>query len=206
MEFVTTRDELRTIYKTPRPTDGSIRKEMKALDGHCRSFIGKSPFVLIGSSDGAGNADVTPKGDKPGFAAVLDDTTIAIPDRPGNNRLDTLENILLHPSVGLLFLIPGMNETLRVNGEARITVDGGLRERLAIDGKEPQSVVVVTVKAAYMHCAKAFMRSDLWKPETWYDRATLPTLGQILRDQLALADSAEATDRWLDEEYKQTMW
>jgi PPOX class probable FMN-dependent enzyme len=206
MEFVTTRDQLRAIYKTPRPTDGSIRKELKALDGHCRSFIGKSPFVLIGSSDGAGNADVTPKGDKPGFADVLDDTTIAIPDRPGNNRLDTLENILLNPSVGLLFLIPGMNETLRVNGEARITVDAGLREKLAVDGKEPQSVIVVSVKAAYMHCAKAFMRSDLWKPETWYDRATLPTLGQILRDQLALADSAEATDRWLDDGYKQTMW
>jgi len=206
MKFVTSRDQLRTIYKTPRPTDGSIRKELKALDGHCRSFIGKSPFVLIGSSDGAGNADVTPKGDRPGFAAVLDDNTIAIPDRPGNNRLDTLENILLNPSVGLLFLIPGMNETLRVNGDARITVDAGLRERLAVDGKEPQSIVVVTVKAAYMHCAKAFMRSDLWKPETWHDRATLPTLGQILRDQLAVADSAEATDRRLDEEYKQTMW
>jgi len=206
MEFVTTREELRTIYKTPRPTDGSIRKELKALDGHCRSFIGKSPFVLIGSSDGEGNADVTPKGDKPGFAAILDDRTIAIPDRPGNNRLDTLENILRNPSVGLLFLIPGMNETLRVNGDARITVDAGLRERLVVDGKEPQSVVVVTVKAAYMHCAKAFMRSDLWKPERWYDRSTLPTLGQILRDQLVVAESADATDRWLDEEYKQTMW
>jgi PPOX class probable FMN-dependent enzyme len=206
MEFVTSRDELRTIYKTPRPTDGSIRKELKALDGHCRSFIGKSPFVLIGSSDGAGNADVTPKGDRPGFAMVLDEKTIAIPDRPGNNRLDTLENILLNPSIGLLFLIPGMNETLRVNGDARITIDAGLCEKLAVDGKQPQSVVVVTVKAAYMHCAKAFMRSDLWKPETWCDRATLPTLGAILRDQLALADSVEATDRWLDDSYKQTMW
>jgi PPOX class probable FMN-dependent enzyme len=206
MEFVTSRDELRAVYKTPKPTDGSIRKELKALDGHCRSFIGKSPFVLIGSSDGAGNADVTPKGDRAGFAVVLDEKTIAIPDRPGNNRLDTLENILLNPSVGLLFLIPGMNETLRVNGDARITIDAALRQRLAVDGKEPQSVVVVTVKAAYMHCAKAFMRSDLWKPETWYDRSTLPTLGRILRDQLALADSVEATDRWLDESYKQTMW
>ena len=97
--------------------------------------------------------------------------TIAIPDRPGNNRLDTLENILANPAVGLLFLIPGMNETLRVNGEARITVDAGLRERLAVDGKLPQSVIVVSVKAAYMHCAKAFMRSDLWKPESWPDRA-----------------------------------
>jgi len=206
MEFLATHDELRTIYKTPRPTDGSIRKELKALDGHCRSFIGKSPFGLIGPSDAACNAHVTPKGDRPGFAAMRDDRTVAIPDRPGNNRLDTLENIIRNPSVGLLFLIPGMNETLRVNGDARITVDGGLRERLAVDGKEPLSVIVVSVKAAYMHCAKAFMRSDLWKPETWYDRSTLPTLGQILRDQLALADSAEATDRWLDDSYKQTMW
>ena len=206
MEFVTTRDELRTIYKTPRPTDGSIRKELKALDGHCRSFIGKSPFVLIGSSDGAGNADVTPKGDRPGFAAVLDDRTIAIPDRPGNNRLDTLENILRNPSVGLLFLIPGMNETLRVNGDARITVDAGLRKRLAVDGKEPQSVIVVTVKAAYMHCAKAFMRSDLWKPDTWYDRATLPTLGKILSDQMAHAETPDDFDRSLDEAYSKTLW
>ncbi|TIS58615.1 pyridoxamine 5'-phosphate oxidase family protein [Mesorhizobium sp.] len=206
MEFLATREQLRTIYKTPRPTDGSIRKELKALDGHCRSFIAKSPFVLIGSSDGAGNADVTPKGDKPGFAAVLDDKTIAIPDRPGNNRLDTLENILLNPSVGLLFLIPGMNETLRVNGDARITIDPGLHEKLAVDGKQPQSIVVVTVKAAYMHCAKAFMRSELWKPETWYDRAMLPTLGEILRDQLALAESAGDIDRSLDKDYQKTLW
>ncbi|RUV42364.1 pyridoxamine 5'-phosphate oxidase family protein [Mesorhizobium sp. M1A.T.Ca.IN.004.03.1.1] len=206
MEFLTTRDELRTIYKTPRPTDGSIRKELKALGGHCRSFIGKSPFVLIGSSDGAGNADVTPKGDKPGFTAILDSSTIAIPDRPGNNRLDTLENIVRYPSVGLLFLIPGMNETLRVNGEAHITIDAGLRARLAVDGKQPLSVIVVTAKAAYMHCAKAFMRSELWEPETWYDRASLPTLGQIIRDQLALTESAGEIDRELDDDYRQTMW
>jgi hypothetical protein len=206
MEFLATHDELRTIYKTPRPTDGSIRKELNFLDGHCRSFIGKSPFVLIGSSDGVGNADVTPKGDRPGFAAILDNSTIAIPDRPGNNRLDTLENILRNPSVGLLFLIPGMNETLRINGDARITADAGLRERLAVDGKEPPSIIVVTVKAAYMHCAKAFMRSELWRPETWYDRASLPTLGQIIRDQLALSESAGEIDRELDEDYQKTLW
>lgn len=206
MDFIETRDELRRIYKTPEPTAGSIRKELKELDHHCRSFIERSPFVLIGSSDGAGNADVTPKGDRPGFAAILDYTTIAIPDRPGNNRLDTLENIVANPAVGLLFLIPGMNETLRVNGEARITLDASLRERLAVDGKPPLSVVVVHVKAAYMHCAKAFMRSQLWSPESWLDRATLPTLGAILRDQLALAETADATDKWLDESYRQTMW
>ncbi len=206
MDFITSHEELRRIYKTPEPDANSIRKELKRLDGHCRSFIAKSPFVLIGSSDGSGNADVTPKGDKPGFTAILDDSTIAIPDRPGNNRLDTLENIVRNPSVGLLFLIPGMNETLRVNGEARITVDANLRERLAVDGRPPLSVVVVSVKAAYMHCAKAFMRSELWKPESWPDRKTIPTLGEILRDQLALDESAAETDRWLDDAYRKTMW
>ena len=206
MDYIGAHDELRSIYKTPEPTAGSIRKELNKLDGHCRSFIARSPFVLIGSSDGKGNADVTPKGDKPGFAAILDDNTIAIPDRPGNNRLDTLENIILNPAVGLLFLIPAMNETLRVNGEARITVDAALRERLAVEGKPPQSVVVVAVKAAYMQCAKAFMRSELWKPESWPDRSAMPTLGQILRDQLAVDQSATETDRRLDEAYKQTLW
>src|SRR4051794_7733495 len=201
MEFVTTRDELRTIYKTPRPTDASMRKELRALDGHCRSFIGKSPFVLIGSADNSGNADVTPKGDRPGFVAVLDDTTIAIPDRPGNNRLDTLENIVANPAVGLIFLIPGMDETLRINGEARITVDQGLRETLAAEGKLPATMIVVAIKAVYMHCAKAFMRSQLWRPESWPERASLPTLGQILKDQLALSESADATDRWLADAY-----
>ena len=206
MDFITSHEALRKIYKTPEPTAGSIRKELKRLDGHCKSFIARSPFVLIGSSDGNGNADVTPKGDKPGFAAILDDNTIAIPDRPGNNRLDTLENIVANPAVGLLFLIPGMNETLRVNGEAKITVDPTLRERLAVEGKPPLSVVVVVVKAAYMHCAKAFMRSELWKPESWPDRASIPTLGEILRDQLALSETVEQTDRWLDDSYKKTMW
>ena len=204
MQFLTNRDELRTLYKSPG--DGAVRKELRALDPHSKGFLAKSPFVLIGSSDGNGNSDVTPKGDKPGFVAVLDDTTLAIPDRPGNNRLDTLENVVANPSVGLLFLIPGMNETLRINGTARITADSALRERLQAEGKLPTTVMVVTVKAVYMHCAKAFMRSELWAPQSWPDRAKLPTLGRILKDQLALADSAEATDRWLDEAYQESMW
>lgn len=204
MEFVGTREELRSVYK--QPGDGAVRKELRALDFHARGFISKSPFVLIGSSDGAGNGDVTPKGDKPGFVAILDDNTIAIPDRPGNNRLDTLENILVNPTVGLLFLIPGMNETLRINGTARITTDTALREKLAVEGRAPISVIVVTINAAYMHCAKAFMRSELWKPESWIDRSTLPTLGTILKDQLALSEPAAQTDAWLDEAYKKSMW
>lgn len=204
MEFITSREGLRNHYKPA--SEGSLRKEMKSLDPHAKGFLGRSPFVLIGSSDGNGNADVTPKGDKPGFVAVLDDTTIAIPDRPGNNRLDTWENVIVNPAVGLLFLIPGMDETLRINGHARITVDSGLRERLAAEGRLPASVMVVSVNAVYMHCAKAFMRSELWKPATWPDRASLPTLGRILKDQLALAESAEATDERLAKDYRASMW
>lgn len=136
MQFITSGEELRSIYKPA--SEGSLRKELKALDSHCASFIGRSPFVLIGTSDGKGHADVTPKGDRPGFVAVLDSRTIAIPDRPGNNRLDTLENLLVEPSIGLLFLIPGMDETLRINGRAKITADDGLRARFEVDGKLPQ--------------------------------------------------------------------
>lgn len=206
MDYISSREELRAIYKTPGSGDVSVRKELGRLDDHCRSFIARSPFVLIGSSDDRGNADVTPKGDRPGFALVLDDQTIAIPDRPGNNRLDTLENVLVNPAVGLLFVIPGMNETLRVSGEARITVDAELCERMAVQGKPAISAMVVTVTTAYMHCAKAFIRSKLWKPEDWPDRATLPTLGQILRDQLAVDGTAEQTDERLDKAYKATLW
>lgn len=204
MQFIETREQLRQHYKAPG--DLPLRKELKALDPHCRNFIAKSPFVLIGSSDGNGHGDVTPKGDRPGFVAVLDDNTLAIPDRPGNNRLDTLENVIANPAVGLLFLIPGMNETLRVNGTARITADEALRLELAVDGKSPASVMIVTVNACYMHCAKAFLRSALWNPEAWPPRAAMPTLGEIMKDQLALAEQAAEADRRLEEAYRKTMW
>lgn len=204
MDFITSHEELRAHYKAVH--EAALKKELPALDRHGKGFIARSPFVLIGSSDANGHADVTPKGDKPGFVAVLDDRTLAIPDRPGNNRLDTLENLVVNPAIGLLFLIPGMNETLRVNGKARITFDEALRTRLAVEGKLPLSVIVVSIGSAYMHCAKAFMRSDLWKPNTWPDRATLPTLGEILRDQVAYAPTAEEGDRRLDEAYRDSMW
>jgi len=204
LTYLASAAELRPLYNGP---SALVRaKQIERIDAHCRSFIARSPLVMIGSTHPERGADVSPRGDAPGFVQVLDEHHLAIPDRPGNNRLDTLENIIRNPSVGLLFLIPGMNETLRVNGDARITVDAGLRKRLAVDGKAPQSVIVVSVKAAYMHCAKAFMRSELWKPESWYDRATLPTLGQIIRDQLALAEAAGDIDCELDHDYRQTMW
>jgi PPOX class probable FMN-dependent enzyme len=204
MDFLSSKEELRTHYKAVH--DVAVKKELRFLDAHARNFLSKSPFVLIGSQDDDGNADVTPKGDRPGFVAVLDDVTIAIPDRPGNNRLDTFENIVANPAVGLLFLIPGMNETLRINGEGRITADAGLREKLAVDGREPATVLVVKVKAVYMHCAKAFMRSELWKPETWQPREDMPTLGAILRDHAALAETVSELDDRLDESYSKSMW
>lgn len=204
MEFITTREELRSLYKAPQ--ERAVQKELRSIDPHSRDFIAKSPFLLIGTQDADGNGDVSPKGDKPGFVVVLDERTIAIPDRPGNNRLDTFENLLLNPAVGLIFLIPGMNETLRVNGTARITADAELCARFAVEGKPALSVMIVDVRSCYMHCAKAFMRSQLWSPETWPPRDALPTLGQILKDQIAFAASAKETDEWLDEAYKKTLW
>ena len=198
MQFLTSRDELRALYKSPG--DGAVRKELKALDAHSQGFIAKSPFVLIGSSDGKGNADVTPKGDRPGFVAVLDNTALAIPDRPGNNRLDSLSNVVANPGVGLLFLVPGVDGTLRVNGTAAIHDDDDLRARFT-ERRPPATVIAATVREAYLHCAKALMRSRLWDPEAQIERSELPTLGEMLRDQLSSTEEPEPQDEML-ERYK----
>ena len=204
MQFIESHDELRSVYR--QPAELPLRKEKQRLDPHTRHFLSKSPFVLIGTQDRDGHADVTPKGDRPGFAQALDDVTLLIPDRPGNNRLDTWENIVVNPAVGLLFVIPGMDETLRVNGEARLTVDDELRQRLAVDGKPALSVLVVKIGAVYLHCAKAFMRSKLWAPETWPARSEFPSLGEIIRDQLALTENSAELDARLADSYRKTMW
>jgi PPOX class probable FMN-dependent enzyme len=204
MDFIATRSELRAIYREPH--EDTIRKELRRLDAHARRFLERSPFALLGTQDRDNNADVSPRGDRPGFVLALDDFTLALPDRPGNNRLDCWENIICNPAVGLIFLIPGMNETLRVNGHGRITVDGDLCERLAVDGRPARSALVVKIRAVYMHCAKAFMRSKLWAPETWPDRAEMPTLGEILRDQLTLSQSGADIDAALADAYAKNLW
>lgn len=204
MDFIGTHEELRAIYGTA--SDVAVRKQMDRLDAHARTFLARSPFVMIGSQGGDGLGDVTPKGDRPGFVSVLDERTIAIPDRPGNNRLDTWANVIDNPSVGLLFMVPGMNETLRINGTARLTVDTGLCERLGVNGRPAKAVLVVAVREVYMHCAKAYIRSELWNPETWPDRKELPTLGEMLRDQLAMAEPAAELDNRLADAYSKTMW
>jgi len=204
MDYVSTREELRSAFEATH--DVATKKVLRSIDGHSRRFIGKSPFLLIGSQDASGNADVSPKGDRPGFVRVLDGRTLAIPDRPGNNRLDTWENILENPAVGLIFMIPGMNETLRINGEARLTLDADLCADMQVNGRPAKAVLVVKVREVYMHCAKALIRSRLWSPDTWPPRADMPTLGTILKDQAELPGTAEAFDGILDEAYRTTLW
>ena len=165
------------------PSERAVRKQLAALDAHCRAFIQLSPFVLLGTSSASGGCDVSPKGDAAGFVLVLDDSTLVIPDRPGNRRLDSLQNILENPHVGLLFLAPGMDETLRVNGSAELVQDEDLLDRLAVDGKRPLLGILVHVEEAFLHCGKAFLRSHLWDPTAVVPRTALPSLARMISDQ-----------------------
>lgn len=159
-EIITTVAQLREVmgYPSHRVTDIAIPK----LDKHCRAFIAKSPLVFIASSDGRGNMDISPKGEPPGFVKILDDNTLAIPDRPGNHRADTFQNILENPKVGLFFLVPGKGETLRMSGTAMIVRDASLRESMVMNGKIPDFALVVNIKEAFFHCAKCMLRSRIW--------------------------------------------
>jgi len=183
MEFadtITTFEGLREVLPQPHPLVAD--KEVTHLDEHCRSFIERSPFVLIASTDGSGRIDVSPKGDPAGFVRVLDDHTLAIPDRPGNKRADTFVNVLQHPHVGLIFLIPGTKTTLRVRGRARIVRDESLLESMAISERVPQLALVVDVAEALFHCSKCIIRSKLWNSDLAVaDDETL--LARAMKDQ-----------------------
>ena len=182
--------KLRAVYRPPRAR--SVRKIQDRLDVHCRDFIALSPLCVVSSSRADGRADASPRGDPPGsLAYVLDDQTLLLPDRPGNRRLDTFTNLVERPSVGLLFLVPGLNETLRINGRAEIVTDPELLAPLAIGGKPPVSALKVTVEEAFLHCAKALIRARIWEPEARVERSRFPTYGQVLADQIAGADAAE---------------
>jgi PPOX class probable FMN-dependent enzyme len=194
---------LRDVY--PPPLERAVKKQQSALDGHMRAFIAASPFLCLGTSSAAG-ADVTPRGDQPGFVQVFDDRTLLIPDWPGNNRLDTLTNVRENAAVGLLFFVPGMLETLRVNGRAEISFDPELLARWDVNGKHPRSVLRVAVDEAFMHCGKALIRSRLWAPEARIDRASLPTYDQMLKDQTRLPDSADDMQRSLEDGYKNRLY
>ena len=171
------------------PSELAAKKSITRLDKHCRKFISRSPFVCIGTTDGAGKADVSPKGDPPGFVQVLDDKTLFIPDRPGNNRIDSMSNLLKDPAIALLFLIPGFDETLRVNGKASVIRDQTLNAASIVKGRAPKIGIKVTVDTAFLHCAKALKRSHLWDPKSLQDRKTMPSLGQMIIEQTTPPDN-----------------
>ena len=187
-----TPDDLRQLYGAPM--ERAVRKEIPALDVHCTRFIALSPFVVVSTTDLAHNLDASPRGGAPGFVQVADAHTLLLPDAPGNNRLDSLQNILATGQVGLLFLIPGVDETLRVNGRAVLSTDAADIAACTDAKRAPRLVVRVTVQAAYLHCAKAFMRSRLWDPAARVPRSVLPTAGQMIGDQTGLQVPAETQD------------
>jgi len=195
--------DLREFYG--EPSERARRKQLPKLDAHCRSIIAHSPFLVLSSAGADGRSDASPRGDAPGFVAVLDDHSLLIPDRPGNNRVDSLSNIMENPHVGLLFLVPGMNEMLRVNGRARIVTDRERLEGLSAQGKAPRSGLLVEVEEAYLHCGKALIRANLWDPATHIDRSSLPSLGKMLADQIGGLD-VEQTERALEENYRTKLY
>ena len=179
---VASEEELRRIVGSPAAR--SLLKERAVLDQYSRTFIANSPFLLMATAAADGRCDVSPKGDAPGFVQVLDERHLVIPDRPGNKRLDGMRNLISNPQVGLLFMMPGREETLRVNGRAWITRDPALLERCAVQGKPPLLAVGVEVQECYLHCAKAFRRSLLWAPEQWPSADVLPSYACMLFDQI----------------------
>ncbi len=203
---VANEDDLRGNYG--EPMDIALMKQLGKLDTHCKEFISRSPFLCIGTSATDGKADVSPRGDPPGFVQVLDDNTIFIPDRPGNNRLDTMSNIIANPNVGLLFLIPGFEDTLRVNGKAKLVKDEKILERCAVNRKVPTMGIMVEINEAYLHCAKAVRRSKLWKVESQQDRKEMPTLAQMILEQVATPEKQPTKeeikegDEFVEDNYK----
>ncbi|HEY7610757.1 MAG TPA: pyridoxamine 5'-phosphate oxidase family protein [Alphaproteobacteria bacterium] len=177
-------DELRALHAPP--SDLVKQKCVDRLDKHCRDFIALSPFLVLGTAGAQGRADVSPRGDPPGFVKVLDDKTLLIPDRPGNNLLDSLSNIVANPEVGLLFLIPGFDETLRVNGSAALVRDPALLAPLAVEGRPVKVAIRVAVREVYLHCARSFRRARLWDPAARVPRDRLPTLAKMAMDMAAM--------------------
>jgi PPOX class probable FMN-dependent enzyme len=182
MTDIATESALRALYAAPG--ERALRKQLDRLDAHCRRFIELAPFLVLASTDGEGRTDASPRGGPPGFVKVLDEKTLLIPDSKGNNRLDSLANLLRAPGVGLLFLVPGVDETLRVNGRAAVSTDAALIDRCDTGRNRPRLVLRVAVEEAYLHCAKALMRARLWDPAARNERSVLPSMNQMLKDQI----------------------
>ena len=179
---ITSIDQLRSIVAPPRPAQ--MTKVMTALDEHARRWIERCPFVVVSSVDANGRMDLSPKGDAPGFVRIVDDRTVAVPDRPGNRRLDTMVNVLERPQVGLMFVVPGRGEVLRVSGSCQIVTDPDLLDTMKAGDRAPVLALVVTIDEAMFHCGKSVIRSKLWSPEQWPDVDGLASYAQCLIDQV----------------------
>jgi PPOX class probable FMN-dependent enzyme len=205
VDTIDTVGSLRGVYREPSQT--SLDKEVDHLDRHCRDFIAHAPFVVMATATSdAGRLDVSPKGGTPGFVAVLDDHHLAIPDMAGNNRLDSIRNIVEGGGVALLFMVPGVEETLRVNGSAVVSNDPAILDAAPAAGKRPNVCIVVTVRTAFIHCAKALKRSHLWDPAHWPATSDMATPACMLRDHVGLDMTVEQSQARLDESYRTTTW
>ncbi|MEM7695908.1 MAG: pyridoxamine 5'-phosphate oxidase family protein [Pseudomonadota bacterium] len=206
--LITTAADLRARFPDINPL--AVQKQHTRLNRHDRAFIARAPFCLLATSDGDGHLDVSPRGDPAGFVTVLDDETIAIPDRPGNNRLDSLTNILADPGVGLLFLIPGFDDTLRINGRACITTAPSLLAGMAVRERAPTLAIVITIEEVFLHCAKALRRSALWSPDSIQDRSALPSLGAMVLEaaggQPAAPNAVAEADAAVETAYREKMY
>jgi PPOX class probable FMN-dependent enzyme len=199
--------DLRGRFAAPGPL--AVQKQLDHLDHNCRRFIALSPFLCLATARPDGLADNSPRGDTPGFVQVLDQRTLVIPDRPGNNRLDSQSNIVHTPNVGLLFFIPGVTETLRVNGRARITADPDLLAPFEVRGRLPKVAIVVTVVEAFLHCSKALIRSRLWEEDAKIDRKVLPSLGRMIADivdQKASATTVAEYDQRIERNAREELY
>jgi hypothetical protein len=183
----------------------AARKVLPRLDRHCRRFIELSPFLVLATADAEGGVDASPRGDPPGFVQIVDDSTLIIPDRPGNNRVDSFGNILSAPGVGLIFFVPGIDETLRVNGTARLLAEQEALAGLEVNGKAPRTGLVVRVEEAFFHCGKALKRAHLWDPGARLERSSFPTLGRIIADQVGGLTAADAEER-VEKGYRERMY
>ena len=201
--MLTTVAELEALYGPANPR--SITKEVPSLNDDYRAFVEAAPVIVIATA-GPEGLDCSPKGDQPGFVRVLDDKTLAVPDRPGNNRIDNLRNIIRDPRISLLFIIPGVEETLRVNGTATITNDPEMLGQFAVGGKLPRTVILVTIGSVYFHCSKALVRSSLWNPAKFVERSRLPSAGKMLQRLSAGAVDAAAYDREAPAHTRETLY
>ena len=204
MDIIEDIAEIRSLYG--EPMERSVKKQLPHLEKHSRAFIALSPFLVIASADPQGRVDASPKGDAPGFVRVLDDETLLIPDRLGNNRIDTISNLLASPGVGLIFFVPGLRETLRVNGRASVTTDPALLEPSTVQGKVPRSGILVTAEEVYFHCGKALIRSDLWNPEKMLKHSEFPSLGRIIAEQIGDGRSIQEAEKQTVESYRTRLY